>query len=139
MTTTPNPGPTPGRFRIDSRISAAALRAPAASKEDSCPQAILKFQPLNSFDYRVRYEPQLYYILINLSVAITIYNCKVYNRKYGSSQSLITAFTIKNLYIYQQKILNLTFFSYISDLVQLLTLFSTPILLWQIQHCQKLY
>ena len=61
MTTTPNPGPTrtPRGFGIDSRIGAAALRAPAASMEDSCPRAILKFQPRNSFDYRVHYEPQL--------------------------------------------------------------------------------
>ena len=36
-------------------IGAAALRAPAASKEASRPQAILKFQPRNIFDhYRVR-------------------------------------------------------------------------------------
>ena len=49
----------PGGFEIDPRIGAAAPRAPAASKENSCPQAILKFQPRNSFDYRVRYEPQL--------------------------------------------------------------------------------
>ena len=46
---------------IESRIGAAAPRAPAASREDSHPQAILKFQPRSSFDYRVRYEPQLYY------------------------------------------------------------------------------
>ena len=51
MTTTPP--------RIDPRLGAAALRAPAASREDSRPQAILKLQPRNSFDYRVRYEPQL--------------------------------------------------------------------------------
>ena len=51
MTTTPP--------RIAPRLGAAALRAPAASREDSRPQAILKFQPRNSFDYRVRYEPQL--------------------------------------------------------------------------------
>ena len=51
MTTTPP--------RINPRLGAAALRAPAASREDSRPQAILKFQPGNSFDYRVRYEPQL--------------------------------------------------------------------------------
>ena len=31
----------------------------AASREDSRLQAILKLQPRNSFDYRVRYEPQL--------------------------------------------------------------------------------
>ena len=52
--------PSPaGGFGIDSRIDADALRAPAASKENSRPQAILKFQPRNSFDYRVHYEPQL--------------------------------------------------------------------------------
>ena len=51
MTTTPP--------RINPRLGAAALRAPAASREDSRPQAILKLQPRNSFDYRVRYEPQL--------------------------------------------------------------------------------
>ena len=53
MTTTPP--------RIDPRLGAAALRAPAASMVDSRPQAILKLQPCNSFDYRVRYEPQLNY------------------------------------------------------------------------------
>ena len=51
MTTTPP--------RINPRLGAAALRAPAASREDSRPQAVLKLQPRNSFDYRVRYEPQL--------------------------------------------------------------------------------
>ena len=51
MTTTPP--------RIDPRLGAAALRAPAASREDSRPQVILEFQPRNSFDYRVCYEPQL--------------------------------------------------------------------------------
>ena len=56
MTTTPP--------RIDPRLGAAALRAPAASREDSRPQAILKLQPRNSFDYRVRYESQLFSLLI---------------------------------------------------------------------------
>ena len=51
MTTTPP--------RIDPRLGAAALRAPAASREDSRSHGILKLQPRNSFDYRVRYEPQL--------------------------------------------------------------------------------
>ena len=51
MTTTPP--------RIDPRLGAAALRAPAASMVDSRPLAILKLRPRNSFDYRVRYEPQL--------------------------------------------------------------------------------
>ena len=52
-----------GGFGIDSRIGAAAPRAPAASRENSRPQAILKFQPCNSFDYRVSYEPQLAQVL----------------------------------------------------------------------------
>ena len=58
MTTTPPPGPppTPGGFGIDPRLGAAALRAPAASKQDSRSQAILKFQHLSSLDYRVRHE-----------------------------------------------------------------------------------
>ena len=56
MTTTPP--------RIDPRLGAAALRAPAASREDSRPQAILKLQPRNSFDYRVRYEPQLKALMV---------------------------------------------------------------------------
>ena len=44
MTTTPPPGPTrtPGGFGIDPRLGAAALRVPAASREDFRPQAILK-------------------------------------------------------------------------------------------------
>ena len=45
--------------RIVPRLGAAAIRAPAASREDSRPQLILKFQPGNSLNYRVRYEPQL--------------------------------------------------------------------------------
>ena len=42
MTTTPPPGPTrtPRGFGIDPRLGVAALRAPAASKEDYRPQAI---------------------------------------------------------------------------------------------------
>ena len=54
MTTTPNPGPTrtPKGVEIDFRIGAATLRAPAASMEDSRPQAILKFHRLSSLDYR---------------------------------------------------------------------------------------
>ena len=66
MTTTPNPEPTciPRGFGIDSRIGVAAPRAPAASREDSRPQAILKSQPHNSFDYRVRYESQLRFLTI---------------------------------------------------------------------------
>ena len=64
--TQPRTNPHPqGGFGIDSRIGVAALRAPAASMEDSRPQAILKFQPRNSFNYRVRYEPQLVARLLN--------------------------------------------------------------------------
>ena len=57
MTTTPP--------RINPRLGEAALRAPADSREDSHPQAILKLQPRNSFDYRVRYEPQLLVYISN--------------------------------------------------------------------------
>ena len=60
MTTTPP--------RINPRLGAAALRASAASREDSRPQAILKLQPRNSFDYRVHYEPQLMDILFVLEI-----------------------------------------------------------------------
>ena len=42
----------PGGFGIDSSIGAAAQRAPEASREDSCPQAILKLHHPNSLDYR---------------------------------------------------------------------------------------
>ena len=45
----------PGGFEIDPRIGAAATRAPAASKVDSHPQAILKFHRPSSLDYRARY------------------------------------------------------------------------------------
>ena len=56
MTTTSPPGPDQpapqGGVGIDSRLDAAALKAPAASREDSCPQAILKFHLPSSLDYR---------------------------------------------------------------------------------------
>ena len=54
MTTTPPSGPTltQREFGIDPLICAATLMAPAASKEDSCPQAILKSYPCSSLDYR---------------------------------------------------------------------------------------
>ena len=50
MTTTPP--------RTDPRLGAAALRAPAASKEDSRLQAILKFHRFSSLDYKARHGPQ---------------------------------------------------------------------------------
>ena len=53
MTTKTNPGPTQEGIEIDSRIGAAATKAPAASREDSHPQAILKFHHPNSLDYKV--------------------------------------------------------------------------------------
>ena len=55
--TQPNTNPAPGGFSIDSRIGAAAARAAAASKVDSRPQAILKFHPPSSSDYRARHGP----------------------------------------------------------------------------------
>ena len=61
----------PGGVGIDSRIGAAAKRAPAASRENSCLQAILKFQPRNSFDYRVCYKHQLE--IINVYVVVTFF------------------------------------------------------------------
>ena len=45
-------------FGIDSRIGAATLRAPAASKENSRPQAILKLRPPSRLDYKARFGPQ---------------------------------------------------------------------------------
>ena len=43
-------------LQVDPRLGAAALRAPKVSKEDSCPQAILKH---SSLDYRVRHGLQI--------------------------------------------------------------------------------
>ena len=65
------PAPPEG-FGIDPRIGAAALRAPAASREDSRPQAILKFQPCNSFDYRACYEPQHTENILSINVQFLI-------------------------------------------------------------------
>ena len=59
-----NPPPTQDQpapaesFEIDSRIGAAAPRAPTVSKVDSRPQAILKFRPPSSLDYKARHGPQ---------------------------------------------------------------------------------
>ena len=47
----------PGGLGIDPRLGAAILRAPAASREDSRPQAILKFHRPSSLDYRARHGP----------------------------------------------------------------------------------
>ena len=57
-----------GRFGIESRIGAAAPRVPAASKENSRPQAILKFRPPSTLDYKTRHGPQtgeLHYLLLS--------------------------------------------------------------------------
>ena len=51
MTTTP----PQGGFDIDPRLGAAAIGAPAASREDSCPQAIIKFHFPTSLDYKARH------------------------------------------------------------------------------------
>ena len=56
------PAPPEG-FGIDPRLGAAALRAPAASKEDSRPHAILKFHRPSSLDYRVRHELPIHFHL----------------------------------------------------------------------------
>ena len=57
MTTTlpPEPTYTPRGVVIDPRLGAAALRAPAASREDSRPQAILKFHRPSSLNYKIRH------------------------------------------------------------------------------------
>ena len=55
------PAPPEG-FEIDYRIGAAAPRAPAASKENSRPQAILKSRPPNNLDYKARHGPQTWFL-----------------------------------------------------------------------------
>ena len=58
MTTKPKkdqPAPQEG-FRIDSRIDAATQRAPAASSENFCPQAIFTLHCPSSLDYRAIYR-----------------------------------------------------------------------------------
>ena len=59
MTTTLPPGPirTPKGFGIDPRLGAAALRAPAASRKDYRPQAILRLHRPSSLDYRAHQGP----------------------------------------------------------------------------------
>ena len=78
MTTTPPPGParTPRGFEIDPRLGKAALRALAASREDSCPQAILKFQRMSSLGYRARNRLPIYYLqLIKVLTKYFSYFC----------------------------------------------------------------
>ena len=53
---------TPGGFGIDPRLGAATLRAPEASKEDSHPQAILKFHHPSSLDYRACHLLQVHMV-----------------------------------------------------------------------------
>ena len=66
MTTTPPPRSTctPRVVWIDPRLGAAALRAPAASREDYLPQAILKLHRPSSLDYRARHGPLVIYAYI---------------------------------------------------------------------------
>ena len=56
MTTTTPPGQTSTSkgLGIDPRLGAVALKAPAASREDSCPKTIFKLHHPSSFDYRAR-------------------------------------------------------------------------------------
>ena len=42
------------RFEIDPSLGAVSTMIPAASREDSRPQAILKFQPRNTDDDKVK-------------------------------------------------------------------------------------
>ena len=53
MTSTPPPGPTrtPRGVGIDSRLGVVALRAPAASRENSRSQVIFKFHRPSNLDY----------------------------------------------------------------------------------------
>ena len=66
------PAPPEG-FEIDSRIGAATPRAPTVSKEDSRPQAILKFRPPSSLDYKARHGPQTNSYMLNSKVKFNNY------------------------------------------------------------------
>ena len=57
MTTIPPQKPTltPNWVGIDPGLGTVATRVPAASRENSRPQAILKFQRPSSLDYRARH------------------------------------------------------------------------------------
>ena len=74
MTTTPP--------RIDPRLGAAALRAPAASREDSRPQAILKFHRPSSLDYRARH---------GLPVGILLFEKVVSKKKIACTPSIFVS------------------------------------------------
>ena len=58
VTTLPPLGPTrtPRWCRIDPELGAATTRAPAASREDSRSQAILKLHHPSNLDYRARHK-----------------------------------------------------------------------------------
>ena len=45
---------------IDPCLGAVTTTAPAVSKRDSCPQAILKFHRPSSLDYRARHGPPVH-------------------------------------------------------------------------------
>ena len=64
MTTTPP--------KIDLRLGAAALRAPAASRKDSRPQAILKFHNPSGLDYRARHGLSVIIELLLLVFSTTV-------------------------------------------------------------------
>ena len=75
-------------FGIDSRIGAAATRAPVASREDYRPQAILKFQLRISFNYRVRYKLQLFNQILPLQPR-NYKNWKIFLVPFGPLLSLM--------------------------------------------------
>ena len=67
MTTTLTQGHQPESQEgtgIDPGLGAATTRVPAASREDSRPQAILKFHPPSSLDYKAATDLRQYLICI---------------------------------------------------------------------------
>ena len=48
----------PQGVHVDAKLSADTSSTCHTVQQDSCPQAILKFRPPNSLDYRARYGPQ---------------------------------------------------------------------------------
>ena len=105
MTTTkPGPTCTPRGFGIDPRIGAAAQRAPAASKEDSCPQAILKVHRPSNLNYRARHRLPIslglkhtvnYQIVINyLRLCIRTDRLKLNRQRYAMNICVRKAFML---------------------------------------------
>jgi len=81
------------RFEIDSRIGAAALRGPSASKKDIRPQAIrpqaiLKFHHPSSLDYRAHHR-----LPVEHTLMVMIF-CYRYTQ--GSSSSCFFLYVLAN-------------------------------------------